>query len=130
MIADESGSVLERSKWHRNYEGYDFVLTNTQYYKWVSIEVSMTEAERAMLERETFITMDDINMYKWDLIDAYAKVSDWEIYSKDAPDILQTRLYLELERNAFITIEEFGWREYDDDTTGFQTVFGGFTFED
>ena len=130
MVADESGSVLERIKWHRNYKGYDFVLTNTIYYKWVSIEITMTEEERAMLEREIYITMDDIDMYKWDLIDAYSKVSDWEIYSKDAPDILQTQLYKELENDCFTGVEEYGWREYDDDTTGFHNVFGGFTFED
>lgn len=130
MVADESGSVLERSKWYRNYKGYDFILTNTVYYKWMSIEVAMTEAERAMLERETYITMDDINMYQWELIDAYPRVSDWEIYSKDAPDILQTELYNQLDNDCFTVIEEYEWKEYDDDTTGFHTVYGGFQFED
>lgn len=92
------------------YEGELITLIHTIEYKWIYIEINMTEAEREELGKETVITMNDIECYDWTIVEGNEGTSDWEINGNISNESKQQLLF-ELEQNGYMDVDELGWED-------------------
>ena len=65
LVNEDKWGVVETTYWKRIYEGHEIILINTIEYKWVQIDILMTDEEKRELERETVITIRDIEPFSW-----------------------------------------------------------------
>ena len=90
------------------YEGESITLIQTVEYKWIHIEINITEVQREELEKETVITMEDIDNYEWTIMEADEGTSEWDIEG-NITDESKQQLLFELEQNGYMDVDELGW---------------------
>lgn len=114
LVNQDKWGVAETIYWKRMYEGHEVTLINTIEYKWIQIDILMTEGEKMELERETVITMSDIEPFSWQIAEAREGTNDWEIKDDGKiPSEIILHLKNELEERGYMDIEDIDWEEQD-----------------
>ena len=86
--------------WDREYNGYKVRLVNEIGYKWVTIEIELTDEEKAELDGKEEITHEDIGHYPYTIVEVNEGSSDWAIVCNgDVPQEIRDALMEEFEEN-------------------------------
>lgn len=129
LVNRDKWGLVEELMWKQTYEGYNVTLINKIEYKWISIDILMSESDKRELQDESVITMEDIADYSWELIDSEEGTSDWTIEG-DAPDEIKLYLKDELEKNGYMNLDQLGWGNDSGVSTGIRMYDNTLMFDE